>query len=304
MYTSGNTSIFSGFTSDKIHKISKKINKQKNTLINMQKKRGFFFSLDAIVALGIILTVILIAFPHVQKRQNNTELPQDILTTLSSLKISDIDDSYIIQLVNDGVLDRDKSVIEQIGILSIKNETLAKEIAARVLENLNTNENLGIWYGNKLIFNLNSTAYENSSNVLTERYIVSGLGGLNSTGSVDGYSARGFLSGTYQTKYEYFGGYVGDGNISKRVSYSGVINSADIEIAIKNNFTVYINGNNAGSYAGSSIETTPVKYSLSSYLNQFHSGDNTVEFRGKNIYIAGGFIRISYDFSTRKRQKK
>ncbi|MGV8142702.1 MAG: VWA domain-containing protein [Candidatus Pacearchaeota archaeon] len=261
----------------------------------MHKKRGVFFSLDAIVALGIILTVIIIAFPQIQKNQNNTELPSDILTTLSSLKISDIDDPEIIQLISQGVLDGDRSVMEQIGILSIKNETLAKQIASLVLENLNTNENLGIWYGNKLIFSLNKTAYENSSNVLTERYIVSGLGGLNSTSSVDGYSARGFLSGTYQTSYEYFGGYVGDGNISKTVSYSGTINSADIELAINKNFTVYINGNNAGTYAASTVETTPVKYSLNSYIQHFNSGNNLIELKGNNLYIAGGYIRITYD---------
>ena len=261
----------------------------------MSKKRGVFFSLDAIVALGIILTVIIIAFPQIQKSHNNTELPKDILTTLSSLKVSDLDDVYIMQLVSQGVLDGDKSLIEQIGILSIENETLAKNLTSIVLQNLNTKENLGIWYGNKLIFNSNVTGYENSSNILTERYIVSGLSGLNSSTSANGYSARGFLSSTYQTKYEYFGGYVGDGNISKRISYSGTINSADLELAINNNFTVYINGISVGTYAGSSSETTPVRYSLDSYLNYFNQGNNLIEFRGRDLYVAGGHIRITYD---------
>ena len=98
----------------------------------MQKKRGVFFSLDAIIALTIILTMIIIAFPQIQKKQINSDLPKDILTTLSSLKVSDINDPYIIQLIADGILDGDKSIIAEIGILSIKNETLAKEIAPKL----------------------------------------------------------------------------------------------------------------------------------------------------------------------------
>ena len=37
---------------------------------------------------------------------------------------------------------------------------------------------------------------------------------------------------------------------------------------------------------------------LSAYINNFHSGKNEIEFRGNNLYISGGFIKIIYNNST------
>ena len=257
-------------------------------------KRGIFFSIDALLSFTIILMIILLAFPLVKLNKYDAPIARDILVTLSSLKIGEISNSYIQSLIINGTLDYNKTVLEQIGILTITNENLAKSIAIIALEEIETKENIGIWYGNKLIYSYNNTAYENASNILTERHIISGLGGLNGTGFLSGYSARAFLSNSYRTVYSYFGGYIGDGNISKRIEYYGNISSAEIELTINNNFTLYINGINSGNYSKSPSDTIPVKYSLDNYKNNFISGANKIEFRGFNLYIAGGYVKITY----------
>src|SRR3989344_2143192 len=247
-------------------------------------KRGVFFSIDALLSFTIILIIILLAFPLVKVNKYDAPIAGDILVALSSLKMGEISDSYIQSLIVSGVLDQNKTALEQIGMLTITDESLAKTITSIILEELETKENIGIWYGNKLIYSHNNTAYENASNILTERHIISGIGGLNGTGFLSGYSARAFLSSTYITAYSYFGGYVGEGNLSKRIDYSGNISSAEIELAINNNFTLYINGINSGNYSKSPSDTTPIKYSLDGYKDNFISGENTIELEGINLY--------------------
>src|SRR3989344_1882069 len=266
-------------------------------------KRGVFFSIDALLSFTIILIIILLAFPLVKVNKYDAPIAGDILVALSSLKMGEISDSYIQSLIVSGVLDQNKTALEQIGMLTITDESLAKTITSIILEELETKENIGIWYGNKLIYSHNNTAYENASNILTERHIISGIGGLNGTGFLSGYSARAFLSSTYITAYSYFGGYVGEGNLSKRIDYSGNISSAEIELAINNNFTLYINGINSGNYSKSPSDITPIKYSLNNYLNNFVSGENIIELRGINLYVAGGYIKMTYEANANSSQE-
>ncbi len=263
--------------------------------MELKSKKAVFFSIDAIIALGMILLVLLFAFPLLKPSERETNLPKDILSTLSNLKIGEITNAQIQTWISQGLIEADRTVVEQIGLLSIKNITLAKSLASVIFQNLNTKENVGIWYGNNLIFSSNSTAYENASNIETERYIVSGIGGLNGTGLLSGFSARGYLSSSFRTEYFYFGGYVGDGNLTKNIVYNGTITSAEMEITISKNFTLYINGQNAGNYTQSPSDTTPSNYDLSAHLPKFSQGLNNLEFRGNSLYIAGGYVKITYD---------
>ncbi len=268
------------------------------------EKRGIFFSIDALLSFTIILAIILLVVPIMNINRYESQVSKDILLSLSSIKIGEINDAYVQSLISANILDANKTAIDQIGILTITNETLAKNLANTLLREINLKENLGIWFGNKLIYSSNTSAYENARNIITERYIISGLGGLNSTEVVSGYSARGFLSSTYRTKYSYFGGYVGDGNITSTIEYSGNLTSAELEIAINNNFTLYINNLSAGNFQKSQSEFTPQKYDLTSHLPKFVSGKNLIEFKGNSLYIAGGFIKINYDSNSTYQQTK
>jgi len=258
------------------------------------KKRGIFFSMDALLSFTIILIIVLLAFPLIKLDKYESPIARDILVTLSSLKMGELSNSYVQALILNGTLDPNKTALEQIGILTITDEAVAKVLTDIILQDIETKENIGIWYGNKIVYSSNKTAYENASNIFTERFIVSGLGGLNGTGILSGYSARAFLSNTYLTTYSYFGGYAGEGNITLTVEYNGTINDADLELASNKDFQIYINGVYAGNYTKSQSTTNPSEYELSSHISKFNSGKNLVEFIADDLYVAGGFLRVEY----------
>ena len=53
----------------------------------MTKKRGVFFSIDAVIALTIILLTILIAYPVVKYNQHKSQFQGDMIEVLSTLTV-------------------------------------------------------------------------------------------------------------------------------------------------------------------------------------------------------------------------
>ena len=213
-------------------------------------KRGIFFSTDALLALAIILIIVLIAFPLIKDSSYKSNLHYDIINSLETAKVGDLDvPEYLIT-------DPGNSVLEQIGYFYARGDTsLARELADISLSSVNINENLGLWYENTLIWAKNSSPYnEEVKKVDVARQVISGI--QNGT-NITGFSARAHLANNILTNYFYFGGYIGDGNLSAPISYTGNITSADLEIAINKDFDLYINEIFTGTYSKSPSETTP-----------------------------------------------
>jgi hypothetical protein len=258
------------------------------------KKRGIFFSMDALIAVSIIFITILIAYPLITNVEPTTELQHDIIKTLSSIRIGDLNNSYAQSLVSSGAItDLNKSVLEQIGEFQITDREKAKLLAESTLSDIEPGKNIGIWFGSSLITSRNNTSFETARHIETARQVISGIKeGTN----VTGFSARAYLSSSLQSEYFYFGGYVGDGNITSSVVYNGTISSAEMEIAINENFRVYVNGVNVGNYTKPDTELTPKRYIIPTA--NFHSGYNIVELRTNSstrLRITGGFIKIDYE---------
>lgn len=139
-------------------------------------KRGVFFSTDALIALMIIFLVVMIVYPIGKYHPYKSELPGDIIKVLSAMKIGKINSPYVQQLISEGKInDMNKSVLEQIGDFYVSNVTKASELANAILSELNTSENIGIWYNSDLLASKNSTSYEGSKNVEVERQVISGI---------------------------------------------------------------------------------------------------------------------------------
>ena len=253
------------------------------------KKQKFaqFFSIDALIALTIIILVVMVVAPTVKQSAKQSNVPSDLIEVLNSMKIGELDGINLTQL---NITDSDKKVIEQIGEFYLTNKTVARQLAEQILSLVDNNQNIGIWYGNELLASKNITPYSSSEKITTARQIISGIGGI---GGVTGLSTRAYVSGSSRTDYFYFGGYVGEGNISRTIEYFGNLSSAKIELVISDNFEIFVNGINQGIFSGSPDDFTPVTYNLST-LN-FTSGTNTIEFTGDDLHISGGFIKISYD---------
>jgi len=255
-------------------------------------KNAVFFSLDALIALAIILITLIVIFPTIRYSQIETSIPSDIINVLSDLKVSEINNTYMQSLISQGLVnDLNKSVLEQLGEFYITNLTIAKQLGDSILLELNTKENIGIWFENTLIASKNSTSFDLAENIEVETQIISGI---KAGESVTGFSARAFLTKRTPIKYFYFGGYVGDGNVSINIK-GGNINAAEIEIAINKDFDILINDIYSGHYENSSSVFTPKIYDLSSYIDNFNNLNNTIKIVGDRAFVAGGFIKVTYD---------
>ena len=137
--------------------------------ITKKNKRAYFFSTDALIAVIIILSVILIIRPIAKQKQVEMSLQEDMLRILSSMKISEIDNAYAKQLMSEGVVaEPNASVIEQIGEFYAREMPEAELLVSSVLSQLSPRENIGIWLNNQLIASHNSSSIENARNVWTE----------------------------------------------------------------------------------------------------------------------------------------
>jgi len=266
-------------------------------------KKAVFFSTDALIALALIFVVVLLIYPVIKYSDRETEIKSDVINVLSNLKVGEIDNAYVQQLISQGdIIDLNKTILEQIGEFYANDNEKASLVANSILSSLDTNENVGIWYGSELVASKNSSSFESAKYVSVDRQVISGI---QKGESLKGYSSRAFLSSSKKTEYFYFGGYVGDGNLSVNISYQGNINSSLIEITISDDYDLYINGHLSGHYEKSLSEFNPAIYDISAYSGYFHQGSNLVEFKGsKNLYIAGGYLKIVYENSSSSQEEK
>jgi hypothetical protein len=154
----------------------------------MKNKTAAFFSVDALIAITIILIAVLLIYPAMNYKKDTSGIQYDIIKTLSSMKIGEVNSSLVSALIAQGkITDPSKSVLEQIGDFYTSDIDNAKLLAQDMLSSLNnnTNENLGIWYGSDLLASINSTPIEHAKNVLAARQEISGIQkGTPSTGFV------------------------------------------------------------------------------------------------------------------------
>jgi len=260
----------------------------------IRNKKAYFFSLDALIALAIIVSIVLLVNPISRRHESKIDLQEDIISVLSSIKIGELDSVYAKQLISEGkIINLNQSILEQIGEFYAAESPETNLLAQDFLNSIDIGDNSGIWFNNELIASKNSSPIENASRIWTSRQIISGI---EKGENVKGYSARAFLSRASRIKYFYFGGYVGDGNITSAMSYSGVLKSVEIEATFNKDFDLYVNDNLINHYASSDV-LTPIKINLTSYISYFNPGTNYLGFRANNLYTAGGFIKIVYDDS-------
>ncbi len=253
---------------------------------------GYFFSLDALIALLLVVALILFIDPVPQTLVQDVSFQEDTLKVLSELKVYETNNSYVKGLIASGkIKNLNNSILEQIGEFYALEDPEAVNLSLEFLQSLE-HENVGIWINNDFIASRNTTPYNTSRQIWTSRQIISGI---QKGSNVTGYSSRAFLTKSALMKYFYFGGYVGDGNITAIINYNGTIKAASIEVAINRNFSLYINNLFVGNFTPGNTSFEPVTIDLSGHLGKFQSGDNKIEFLGAQLYIAGGYLVIDYE---------
>jgi len=260
------------------------------------KKRGYFFSTDALIAFLIVIAVIFMIRPVAREVTIRPQFHYDIMEIMSSTTVGKLENAVVQQLISEGKINNtNNTLLEQLAefyALGMDNE--ARALAQLILQEIPPSYNAGIWINDEFIAGKNTTAIENAREVWVARQAITGL---EKGYGVRGYSAIANLLSSSKTKYFYLGGYVGNGNISVIVDYNGTLLGASIEAQFGTNFTLYVNGNKIADYTA---RDSILSINLDAYLNYFHEGENVISFisRNKTFYISGGYIRLDYNDNT------
>ncbi|MBU2634333.1 MAG: VWA domain-containing protein [Nanoarchaeota archaeon] len=267
--------------------------------------KGYLFSMDALISLLLVLMLIVLLpsfYLHKPEIKHLNYLSTDVTNTLSTLKVGEIDNAYVKSLIQNGnITNTNNSILEQIGefwALGREDEALLL-IDNTITPFIPGTYGYGIWINNDLIFSNNKTS---EKYLIVARDLVSGI---QKGEAVYGLTTKAFLKSINQrttSSFAFFGGYVGDGKISKYLILPSTISSINegyFELDIGNDFDLYVNNIYSGHYLK---PTSGVgKYNLNnSYLNNFNTGVNIISFNFSTLvsnYIGGGYFKVKYSTS-------
>ncbi len=263
-------------------------------------KKAQFFTADGIFALTLIMISItaLTSFNIHENPKSQLEFySQDMINSLSMMKINETNNEYINKLIEDKIItETDNSVLEQTVIFwSTNRENIAKNIFKNISKNIIPPQmDYGFFLEEEKIY---------STSEKTPKQLISGtrhITGIMKNKSIKGYIARSSMTEIKdytQNKREYFGGYIGNGNITFNIRIpmnADTIKSADFEFDTDQDFELYIN-----KYLAKECEKEDFYYQVpEDKLDLITKGNNTIEIKFQNKgYIAGGFFQISYNVS-------
>jgi len=268
--------------------------------------KAIFFTLDSLLASGIVIVSILLISNFYSSQQQSVNVnyaSQDLARVFSTMGVGEVNNDYVKSLIASGdITNANNTILEQIGDFWTNDEL---NLSYNFTKNL-TDDVIPSNYGVSILVN-GEEIY--SRNIPVKRALVSSrkiISGIAKAKPTEGFTARVLLSGIKSKRtnaYAYFGGYEGDGNLTKKLILPkdvSIFNSSYLEVDAGGNFNLYINGFYSGSYAkgsGGGGNMLADKWNLSNaYLANFKAGENiiNISFASGSSYIAGGFLRVTY----------
>ncbi|MBN2052763.1 VWA domain-containing protein [Candidatus Woesearchaeota archaeon] len=278
----------------------------------IRNRKGFMFTFDAVLAAMLLIGGLLIISHHLiseHPKENIEFITMDLLSSLSELNMSEIDSSFVSTNLSSSYTNMNLSVLEQIGTYWAAGEV----DKARILSSFTLDDILPQGMSFNLSMQGNVSAAEhvlfNQSQLNISNLVV---GQRMITGIVNGSPLQGFSSLAYLRRIDdkrtsslvYFGGFIGQGNLSAFVDdipddvTSDQIYLIDMEMDAGSDFSLYINENHCGDFIPSGTNMSPDYWNITSCKTFVTSGRNDFKiiFHGaiNESYIAGGFIKINY----------
>jgi hypothetical protein len=261
--------------------------------------KAYFFSLDAMLALTLVVTTIVLLSSIDIREPSMTQtnfLSEDLMSVFSELRIGEINNSYVKELIQNGTITQlNNTILEQLGeFYADSNDATAASMFYNITYDILDGENIGLYIEDDQIYSYGDAPREI---LLTAHRMISGVARAK---PVRGYVAKAFLTGLNPLKnyvYYYFGGYVGDGNLTIKLSlpnYSDM-REAKFELAVNSSFNLSVNDFNSGSYIHTALPENEAEtfYMNPAYFSNFRAGDNYLKFVfDKGGHIGGGFMRI------------
>ncbi len=273
----------------------------------MTPRRGILFTMDALLASLLLLAALVIVLQYFRAPDaldQTSYYAQDTINALNTLTVGELTHPDIAQLISDGA-DPDKTILEQLGTYWAAGDPhRAENLSAAALDEL-----LPDHYGLRISF-ANDELYTRGDPLARTG---TSVGRRMITGIAQGAALAGATSAAYLSHiqgrelftYVYFGGFVGQGNLTVALRLPADVNNSDItsldlEADIEDDFEIFLNGHQClGLFTPSKPENyTPEHWNLSACTSDLHAGGNHVEIRFpndvNNAYIGGGYLRAGY----------
>lgn len=276
-------------------------------------KRGFLLSLDAIIAITLLLTVSLflagMSFTYASteiRYQRYYYAGKDLANVLEESKISAVSDMINLSKYQLNQDDMNRTILDVIGSFWAEGnmsyaQNLTKEIFEKVISR--TGLNYEVSFNGDSIY----SSQGNYSDFLARLSTI--VSGYEKTRPVNGYLAKVYMTKASKTNSEfiYFGGYEGDGNLTKILMLPADANVTNVymEMNLGNNFTLYMNGNFSGQYVKTAANFSADNWTVCSssnpaYCSYFTNGNNTLRINfttNQSNYIGGGYLKVTYKTS-------
>jgi hypothetical protein len=270
-------------------------------------KQAIYFTADAFFAAMLIIGGFLFIY-KISTTENPTEhlsyLSSDLLVALDTLPITAINHSFISQeIANGNITHINNSYLEQIAEYWAKGEIAKAETLSTIILNNTLPDAIGarISIRNQTLF---EQARNETGNIIASRRMISGI---DEGKPFQGSSSYGYLRNIKDKKtsaYAYFGGFIGQGNITVKLEplpndlNASRINFILLEADFERYFTLTINGNNCDNLTPDIGNMSADQWNISHCKDLLETGVNniTISFDSLNeAYIGGGYFRVDYE---------
>ena len=269
-------------------------------------RKAIYFATDALLAALLILGGFLFIYRTATTQQPTEHidyLSKDLLTALDAIPVTAIDHPFVQQEIANGNITKNRSVLEQIAHYWARGES-AK---ASTLSAIALNGTLPPGIGMRLTLKddlLYEQGANKTGNLVASRRMISGV---DQGKPLEGSSSYGYLRSIKDKKtsaYAYFGGFVGQGNITAALEpLPQDVNSSRIRLMLlqadfQRYFTISINGAHCQDLSPSPGNMSAEQWNITTCKDLLTKGTNnvTISFDSLNdAYIGGGFLRVDYE---------
>ena len=275
--------------------------------------KGVMFTFDSLFALLLVATIIplILLFPSNPEiaTQSVSFQAESAVDSFSKLTIRNvINEQVIADLYSQnkiGIGDLDRPVIEVVAQFwssnDTTNETIARNITEKIISGLlpnNTHWSMSL-EGDTLF----DTGGEIKKTSVTGRRVASGyFKGVQSEGFVASLFLTS-LGGKKASSYFFFGGFVGQGNITLKID--DIVNGSNVsdiymEMNTGGNFTLYANNVPCGTFNATPGNFSVDNWTVPSCISFVYPGAEnnlSINFTGGNItnaFLGGGYLRVTY----------
>jgi hypothetical protein len=269
-------------------------------------KIGFAFSLDAFLGLGILiisLALISSLYVHEVPSSKINYFANDMINTMSALKVKDANYTVIKVMVQNGTIkgrSLENSILDQIGEFWAVNKS---NLAEMIIQNVTGSVNDTSFY-----FKLeNDTFFIEENEELNESFVAipNVITGIKKNDFVRGVSSRAYLvniQNKLTSKYLYFGGFIGQGNVTGKIidiPADADIDAIIVEVGVGKSFNLSINNIFCSELTAGSFSMQSSTYDVSSCKGSIIPGQSnnfSIRFLGNinTSFIGGGYIQVRY----------